>query len=143
MTFAHFHKSVRKLKAVRQLPLAGCVIVLCANAMAATITNLTGLSVTLDTSGNYTVQSSAPAWTFGGSIGATPTNVATNSNADNIGTYSEITFNYVSGVSRTVAIRLYGNAPTVLFTHTYLAASTNDLALPKLTTLPIGLNFIT
>ena len=66
-----------------------------------------------------------------------PTGVATNSGADNIGAYSEIAFNYASGASRSAAIRLYQNLrPPVLFTHTYLAASTNDLAFPKLTTLP-------
>ena len=90
-----------------------------------------------------TVQSSTPAWTFGGSLGATiPTGSATNFSADNNGAYAEITFNFVSGVNRTAAIRLYNNAPTVLFTHTYLAAWTNDLAFPKLATYPTGLNFV-
>ncbi len=109
---------------------------------AATITNSTGISVTLDGSGNYTVQSSSPAWTFGGSLGATPSSVSTVSNTDNIGSYSEITFNYVSGVSRAAAIRLYSNTPAILFSHTYLSASTNNLAFPKLTTYPAGLNFV-
>ena len=104
----------------------------------ATITNSTGVGVTLDASGNYTVLSSAPAWIFAGSLGATPTGLATNAGTDNVGVYSEMTFSYVSGsgVSQTAGIRLYGNAPAILFTHTYLAASTNDLAFPNLTTYP-------
>ena len=142
MNFISFRSLFRKIKAARLWLAAGCLMALCGDALAATITNSTGLSITLDTSGNYTVQSSAPAWTFGGSLGATPTSVATNSNADNIGVYSEITFNFVNGVSRTAAIRLYSNAPVVLFTHTYLTASANNLAFPKLTTLPTGLNFV-
>jgi hypothetical protein len=122
--------------------MAGGLLLVCGIAPAATITNSTGLSVTLDTGGNYTVQAAVPAWTFAGSIGATPTGVATNSGTDNIGAYSEIAFNYVSGASRSAAIRLYQNSPVILFTHAYLTASTNDLAFPKLTTLPGGLNFV-
>jgi hypothetical protein len=120
-----------------------CLMALVAgHAAAATITNLTGLAVSLDGSGNYIVQSSTPAWTFGGSLGATPTGVATNFSTDNNGSYAEITFNFVSGVNRAAAIRLYRDTPTVLFTHTYLTASTNDLAFPRLSTYPAGLNFV-
>jgi hypothetical protein len=121
---------------------AGCLLAVCGPAMAASLTNSTGLSVTLDQSGNYTVQSASPAWTFGGSLGATPAGVATNSNVDNLGAYSEITFNFTAGASRTAGIRLYCSTPAVLFTHTYLTAWTNDLAFPKFTTYPTGLHFV-
>ena len=141
MNFALFNKLAKTAKMHKLLPLAGCLMVLGSNVLAATVTNLTGLSVTVDTSGNYAVQSAAPAWTFGGSLGVAPTSVATNSRADNIGAYSEITFNYVSGANRSAAIRLYKNSPTVLFTYTYLTGSTNDLAFPNFTTYPPGLNF--
>jgi hypothetical protein len=142
MNFTFLNKFIGTIKKCRSLQLSGCLMIFAGHTMAATITNLMGVSITLDASGNYTVQSSAPAWTFGGSLGVTPTGVASNSGSDNIGLYSELTFNYVSGVNRTAAIRLYRNTPTVLFTHTYLAASTNDLAFPRLTTYPTGLSFI-
>jgi|GEM_PF-2244345 len=142
MNFTFLDGIRRTIKKHGLLQLAGCLLIFSGHASAATITNLTGVSVALDTGGNYTVQSSAPVWTFGGSLGATPTGVATNSSSDNIGAYSELTFNFVSGVNRTAAIRLYDNSPIVLFTHTYLAGSTNDLAFPKLTTYPGGLNFV-
>jgi hypothetical protein len=140
--FIFLNQFVGAIKRTLALPMAGGLLLFCGIAPAATITNSTGLSVALDTGGNYTVQATVPAWAFGGSLGATPAGVATNSGADDIGAYSEIVFSYVSGASRSAAIRLYQNSPIVLFTHTYLTASTNDLAFPQLTTLPGGLNFV-
>jgi len=131
-----------RIKFSRSLAITGILTILCCHSPATTITNLTGLSVTLDLNGNYTVLSSVPLWTFGGSLGVNPIGTTTNSGADNIGEYSQITFNYVSGTSRSASIRLYQNSPTVLFTHTYLSASTNDLAFPNFTTYPTGMNFV-
>src|ERR1700689_4967661 len=88
--------TIKKHLAVQMI--AG-LLFFCGKALAATITNSTGLSITLDTTGNYTVQSAASAWTFSGSLGAIPTGVATNPGTDNIGVYSEIAFNYISGAS--------------------------------------------
>ena len=138
---ARFQQWLCKLNAGWLLRAIGCAFALCGQAMATSLTNSLGLSVALDASGNYTVNSTAPAWTFAGSVGTTPTTVATNSGTDNVGAYSEMTFGYVShsGVSQTAGIRLYGNTPAILFTHTYLAASTNDLAFPNLTTYPTNL----
>jgi hypothetical protein len=109
MKFTLLNKFAKTIEAHRLLPLAGCLMVFGCNALAATLTNLTGLSITLGTGGNYTVQSAVPPWTFGGSLGVTPTGVSTNFSSDNIGAYSEITFNYISGTSRSAAIRLYQN----------------------------------
>jgi len=142
MNLSIINKLLTTIKDHKFLLLAGFLLFLNGNALAATITNLVGLSVTLDGVGNYTVQSSAPAWTFGGSLGAVPSGIATNSSTDNIGPYSELTFNYVSSVNRSAAIRLYRNAPALLFTHTYLTAATNDLAFPQFTNYPAGLNFV-
>jgi len=134
----------RRMEIGWKLRLIGCVFALGAQAMAASLTNSLGWSVTLDAAGNYTVQSSSPAWTFTGSVEEAPTSVATNSGSDNVDVYSEMTFSYVSasGVSQTAGIRLYGYTPAILFTHTYLAASTNDLAFPNLTTYPANLSQI-
>ena len=66
------HKSLRKIKAGWTVKIVAGLLARCGHAVAVTITNSLGISVTLDNGGNYTVQSSAPAWTFGGSLAATP-----------------------------------------------------------------------
>jgi len=104
---------------------------------ATVITEPTGVSVSVDPSkGSYTITTTMPSWTFGGSVGHTLTNVAITSGSDNIGSYKEITFNWQGSVARSGGIRTYASSANVLFTTQYLAAASNAEAFPTLTTYP-------
>ena len=93
------------------------------------------MSVTVNATGNYTLYCSVTNWTFGGSVGAAATGLATNSSTDNVGTYSEISF-FTNGAGQAAGIRLYENQPVILFSDTYLAPSVNNLGFPNLTVYP-------
>ncbi|MEO6888104.1 MAG: carbohydrate-binding protein [Ktedonobacteraceae bacterium] len=96
----------------------------------------TGITVTVNTSGAYTISVQNPAWTFGGTIGHTLSNVAANSGTDSLGSYKEITFQYQGNVARSNGIRTYSSRSVVLFSTTYLAAASNSEPFPTLTTYP-------
>ena len=95
------------------------------------ITNSIGVSVVVGSNGVYLVNFVTPAWTFTGNLAQGLTNRTINTGTDNIGSYSEITFNYTSAVPHTAGIRLYNNSPVATFNDTTLAAGTNDLAFPR------------
>ncbi len=100
------------------------------------VANSTGVSVMVGSNGFYLVNFSSPAWTFSGSLAQTLTGLASNTGADNVGAYSQITFNYNSAVPHTAGIRLYENSPVVTFNDKTLAAGANDLAFPHWTNYP-------
>ena len=106
------------------------------------VMNSMGVSVVVGSNGLYLVNFVSPAWTFTGNLAQTLTNSTVNSGTDNIGSYSEITFNYISAVPHSAGIRLYDNSPVVLFSDTTLAAGANDLAFPRWTAYPQNLNHI-
>ena len=111
----------------------------------ATITNALGLAVAVNGNGTYTVTSTAPPWTFAGSVGSTLyiSNVGYNSGVDNLGSYTEIICSYTNVTSLTAGIRLYANQPIVLFSDTALATTSNgNFNFPNLTTYPSGLSFV-
>jgi len=112
---------------------------LAVQAGPAMITNQAGMAISLGPDGTYTVASSAPAWTFSGSVAQLPSNVAIAAGSDAIGGYSELRFVYVASVAHSAAIRLYTNQPVVLFSDTTLAAGLNDLAFPHLSAYPANL----
>jgi autotransporter-associated beta strand protein len=105
----------------------------------AMITNQPGLSVSLAASGVFTISSSLPAWTFSGSVGQLPSNVAITAGSDANGGYSELHFGYSASAAHSAAIRLYTIQPVVLFSDTALSAGMNDLAFPHLTAYPTNL----
>lgn len=110
-----------------------------APAVATTISEpTTGMTVTVDTSGSYTISVQSPAWTFGGNIGYTLSNVIANSGTDALGSYQEITFHYQGRVARNSGIRIYSSRPVVLFSTTYLATGTNNEPFPHFTSYPQG-----
>ena len=96
----------------------------------------TGITITVNTSGSYTISVQSPAWTFGGNVGHTLSNVMVNSGTDSLGSYKEITFQYQGSVARSSGIRTYSSRSVVLFSTTYLAAASNSEAFPTLTTYP-------
>lgn len=104
------------------------------------ITNSVGLAAVLNSDGSYSITSTTPAWTFGGNLGAPPVDVSVASAADNLGSYSEITFSYTNGTRQTAGIRLYATQPVVLFTETTTAATPNSsFKFPQLTSYPSSL----
>src|SRR6266704_204479 len=123
---AHDFKSIRGMFKIRtKLVFAVCFALLCldARAEAVVVTNAAGLSVTLDASGNYTVQSFAPTWTFGGEMGCPIKNAAESSGKDSVGRYLRISFEWTEGGSpMSGEIRLYKEKPLVLFLDTRQSA---------------------
>ena len=104
------------------------------------ITNTVGLAAVLNQDGTYAITSTVPAWTFGGDLGVQPVDVAVTSAADNLGSYSEITFSYTNVTRQTAGIRLYASQPVVLFTETTTAATPNSsFKFPLLASYPSSL----
>jgi hypothetical protein len=52
------------------------------------------LTITVNATEVYTIIAQSPAWTFGGKIGHTLSNIAIHSGNDGVGSYQEIDFNY-------------------------------------------------
>lgn len=100
------------------------------------VTNSLGVSVMVGANGIYQINFASPAWIFSGNLTQTLTNGTTSTGIDNVGSYSEITFNYTSAVPHTAGIRLYSNSPVVTFNDTTLASGANDLAFPHFTSYP-------
>src|ERR1700730_17041457 len=95
-----------------------------------------GIDVSLDSCGAYQIIEPSFAWTFGGNLGQTPTNIVVNMGTDDVGAYSEIDFNYSQGGQRTGGIRVYQNELTVLFKIDYVQAANNSSPFPALDTYP-------
>lgn len=96
------------------------------------VSNSAGVTVTVTSSGSYTIAASLPAWTLSGSVGQSPFNLASVTGTDSLGGYAEIRFGYTSNTSHAAAIRLYTNQATILFSDQCLGAGANDLAFPRL-----------
>lgn len=95
-----------------------------------------GIDASLDSCGAYQISVPSFAWTFGGNLGQTATNVHVNTGTDDVGAYSEIDFSYSPGGQRTGGIRVYQNELTVLFKIDYVQAASNTSPFPTLTTYP-------
>ncbi len=77
----------------------------------------TGITVSINQqTGQYTIQTDQPAWTFKGNVGKTLTNVSSKNGQDEIGNYQETTFQWTSDNQYTGTIRWYKDSPIVLFT---------------------------
>jgi hypothetical protein len=135
------------LKTVRQrLSLFACIflISLHGTCFAETVAEFsTGLSLTVDPSGQYTVRSLDPPFHFGGDIGTPLSDLVSGAGIDQIGLYREISFRYASNGARAASIRIYGEKPIVLFSVTYLEAAPNKARFPALTEYPSDLFHVT
>lgn len=98
-----------------------------------------GMTVHVDMNGTYTIRTQSPAWTFSGSLGYSLEHITVNNGTDTLGSYREITFTYQGKVARVSSIRAYGSRPTLLFSTTYLAKSSNSEPFPAFTTYPQNL----
>ena len=111
---------------------------------AVTIVGAGNIAVTVDSSGTYSVTVPDLAWSFSGSVGASLTNLQTGSGADGLGGYSEISFDFQTGVARHASIRSYRDHPDVLFTVSYpSSAAANTFAFPNFTQYPRNFDHLT
>lgn len=86
----------------------------------------TGVSLTIDDSGVYTIHSASLAWTFSGAIDHRVSSVTIyRDRKDALGTYHELSFEYTAQTRRRSSIRTYVARPVVLFATTYLEAADN------------------
>src|SRR5579872_461337 len=67
---------------------------------------VTGLTISVDATGAYAVQSKDPAWTIAGKLDSAPTDLAIGKASDPVGEYNEIGFNYESGGAKAAFVRL-------------------------------------
>ena len=109
---------------------------------AASIGGPNGLTVTVDANGAYSVVVPGPAWVFGGSIGAPLSNLQTASGGDTLGTYSEVSFDFLAGAPRHASIRAYWDHPAVLFTVGNPGAAANNFSFPNLAQYPRNLSHL-
>ena len=118
------------------------LVSVCAQA-AVTIHTPSGLTISVEPGGAYAIHVLQPAWLFAGTIGVAVTNIATANGLDNVGTYSEISFDFVTDAARHAAIRAYLNQRAVVFTVTNGAASANTFFFPAFTSYPTKLSHVT
>jgi hypothetical protein len=93
----------------------------------------TGITLSVDTEGPYSVALENPSWTFAGDLERPLQNVIVNEGSDAIGSYKEITFEYDDACQRTGGIRTYADRPVVLFTSTTLERTSEHTAFPAVT----------
>jgi hypothetical protein len=103
----------------------------------------TGVRVTVNADGAYTIKTQNPAWMFGGDIGKPLSGLSIRRGSDEIGAYREIVFHYEEGGAREATIRVYRGRPVVLFTIEYLQAAKNVAPFPELTEYPRNLYHLT
>ena len=129
---------IRTVAAILLLAAVGLESMQAVKATGSTSISTPSVTVTVNPDGAYTIVSKTPAWTFGGTIGHSLTNIKMQSGSDHIGSYQEIVCNYQDGnkSSRGAGIRAYNAKPIVLFTDSYLSATPNNSPFPRLSTYP-------
>ena len=116
-------------------------VVLAGNCRAAVMLPETqsGVSVQVNTNGDYEIRAREPAWTFGGNVGYPIQEIKTSSGQDAIGSYQEVTFRWNAQFSG--GIRRYDDKPAVLFTVNMPGgAIVTNVAFPSFTRLPANLH---
>jgi hypothetical protein len=93
----------------------------------------TGITVTVEENGHYSIQTNDPVWVFTGTLPASPSALKTVAGHDGIGDYDEITFTFGA---REGSIRTYPGRAAVLFTDRYATAAANGPGFPKLSVSP-------
>lgn len=98
-----------------------------------------GVSVEVNTNGDYEIRAREPAWAFGGTVGNPIQEIKTSSGQDTIGAYQEVTFRWNAQFS--AGIRRYDEKPAVLFAVNLPAgANVTNVAFPSFTRLPANLH---
>ncbi len=123
----------------RKIFRAGAAILfICSSGYSLTVTQTaTGIALDVESTGAYTITMTSPAWTFGGNLSKTLTNIAEVDSTDTLGKYTGITFNLTGTGPLQGAIRLYQSIPVVMFSMKTLAQmATLGVTFPNLTTYP-------
>jgi hypothetical protein len=95
------------------------------------------MSVTVETTGAYSVAATTPAWTFGGNLAKTLSSVTQVNGTDKLGAYTGITFNLTGTGALQGTIRLYAALPVAMFSMKTLAQmATLGVNFPDITTYP-------
>ncbi|MFN7995243.1 MAG: hypothetical protein U0Q18_16665, partial [Bryobacteraceae bacterium] len=110
---------------------------------AVSVCALAQVSVSVDASGQYSIRTTAPAWSFNGTTGQPLMNLQQASGQDPVGPYDEVTFDYDDQGSRHASIRSYRANQIVIFTLTYLEAASNRALFPSFVSYPAGLAHLT
>lgn len=93
----------------------------------------TGITVTVEENGHYSIRTNDPLWVFTGTLPASLSALKTVAGHDGIGDYDEITFTFGA---REGSIRTYPGRAAVLFTDRYTTAAPNGPGFPKLSVSP-------
>lgn len=99
-------------------------------------TTSSGVTVTVDGNGSYSIATKSPSWTFGGALGTALSRVKSSSGKDRIGSYVQATFDWTSGVPLSGSIRAYQASPVVLFSYTARQAGSIGASFPNFTIFP-------
>jgi hypothetical protein len=97
----------------------------------------TGMSVTVQSTGEYSVTTSTPAWTFSGNCSKALSDVVQVNGTDNLGKFTGISFNLTSTGPLQGTIRLYEGLPVTMFSMKALAGMASlGVSFPNFTTYP-------
>jgi hypothetical protein len=118
-------------------------LVLAQGGFGAELTGANGLTVSVDPNGTYDIVAPEQGWHFDGAIGVALSNLSMGSGADQVGGYSEISFDFQSDAPRHAAIRVYNNTPAVLFTAIAGTGAPNTFSFPDWTSYPQNLFLLT
>jgi hypothetical protein len=98
-----------------------------------------GVSVQVNTNGDYEIQVRDPGWTFGGNVGYPIQEIKTSSGQDTIGAYQEVTFRWNTQFS--AGIRHYDDKPAALFSvNAPAGANATNVVFPSFTRVPANLH---
>jgi hypothetical protein len=110
---------------------------------ATVIESSTGITLTVNPGGDYSVESADPPFHFGGNIYALASEIAVGSGMDNLGRYQEISFRYTLNGARAASIRTYVGKPVVLFSVKFLETAPNIWPFPSLNNFPSDMFHLT
>jgi len=113
-------------------------------ALAESVTEpSTGVTLTLDSGGDYSVASVNPPFHFAGTLYALAGKIAVGSGTDNLGRYQEIAFEYELSGPRTGSMRTYAGKAVVLFSSKFLKSSANAWPFPTFKSFPADMLHLT
>jgi hypothetical protein len=96
----------------------------------------TGIAVTIDPSGTYSIAISKPAWVFAGQLGHRVDNTRVADGKDRLGDFQEVCFDYEATPARTSCIRLYAGRSIILFNTQYPEGGDNVDPFPRFDIYP-------
>ncbi|HSY48567.1 MAG TPA: hypothetical protein VLC46_07145 [Thermoanaerobaculia bacterium] len=94
----------------------------------------TGITITVDENGHYSILTTDPIWSFTGTLPTPASALRVADGHDGIGDYHEIAFTF--GTAREGSIRTYPGRSAILFTDRYTETAANDTAFPTLSVSP-------